>query len=171
MHTRERRPCIETLEPRLFLDGTVTVTLTGALGIVKGDAGANQVTLVQNGTDYTFTPAGGTHIKAGGVDHTAAFTLSAPKLKSLSVDMGGGGDVLSLGASQTSPAFALAGDVSIVLGWGSDVNGLYAYGLACRNLSIDCANGSDIIDLSSVDTAATTLAGNLKVTCWGPGGH
>ena len=167
MQTAEGIPCLETLEPRLFLDGTVTMSLVGTIGFIKGDSHNNAITVVQNGADYTVTPSGGTHFKYGGVNYTTAHTAHVPGVTGLVVDLGAGGDILSLGLNKSSSAFNLAGDVSIALG--SGVNGLTIYGLACRNLTIDGANGANTINLSSTDTATTTLTGNLTVTGWGTG--
>jgi hypothetical protein len=167
MPTTDRVPFLEMLEPRLFLDGTITVTLAGSVGMLRGDSHDNVVAIVQSGADYTFTPGGGTTVRLNGVNHTTAFTVSAAKLKNLTVDLGAGNDRLTLGTPTSATPFVLTGDVSVSLGSGN--NGFFAYALNCRNLTVDGANGVNALTMSSTHDANTVLTGNLMVQGWGSG--
>lgn len=150
--------CVETLEGRCVLAGTILATLSPAgLLTITGDDDFNVVTLLVTGSNVKLTPNGDTTIntKAPG-----AFDTLTGIVKNIRADMKGGGDDFSI---DSGAAFTPAGAVSIALGDGNNTLTLSTTGaLELSSLTVTGGDGSD--DVTVKGGASSAVAGAGKFT-------
>ncbi|MHA3773181.1 hypothetical protein ACXR0O_16735 [Verrucomicrobiota bacterium sgz303538] len=134
---------IELLESRIAPAGVVTLDFDKFGYVLTGDAAANDLRITQDGNEITIVPQNGTQIlnKLGGDSVPSDATLGIVMfLNRLSIDMGGGADVLTL------QDLSLPGDLRIDTGFNDNL-------------------GTN--DLDTVEISRLRVAGNLTVNAWG----
>jgi hypothetical protein len=141
---RNRRPLrLEPLEPRILLDGDVTVTFVGSTrtGVITGDSLDNDIEVVQVTEDvFQVTGLSGTTLN-GGTD-----PLVIPgKVKHLKIRMGDGDDFVD------ATFIKLRRKGNIDMGAGNDI--LTVTGPVDRHLTIKGGSGDDDIGVSGVTVA------------------
>jgi len=140
----------EELEPRLFLDGDVTVTLAGHTLKITGD-GLDNVIAVNNVDPDEFEVVGldGTAVNGGGS------LTQGDAWKGVKIDLKGGNNRVYFNGVEVN------GNVSIKTGSGDDFVDVDP-GLLRGNLTIDTGSGYDRVDVES-DEEDATIEGNLSI--------
>jgi hypothetical protein len=145
---------IERLEGRIAPAGIVTVDLTNGILTLTGDVDGNSVSVEAGLTNQIrVTGLTGTTLN-NATDTELGFDLPSGGLRGINVDLGNGGDVLSLTNLKTRR------DIDVDLGDGINVANFF--NLNARNFTIAGGSGNDTVTF--LFSGRTVVRGGLEFT-------
>jgi hypothetical protein len=137
-----RKLCIEQLEPRTVLNGTVTVSLSGSGLAINGDASANSIIVHQVGKNAD----GGAIIQVQGAGTKIENQLTGKS--GTSFNFGGTTGIT---------------DISIFLAGGNDVLNFFNTSVT-GDINVDMGDGNDVVSMTHVHTSSIDSNGDNGVT-------
>ncbi|MES2737735.1 MAG: hypothetical protein V4672_15540 [Verrucomicrobiota bacterium] len=154
MHPAASPVVLESLETRLAPAGIVSLTISGGILTITGDADPNGITITEDpiGNDWDISDAlTGTTFVLNGVEQTGPFSIQAQQ--GIKVSLGDGDDSFQFLASENPNATVLTKGLSVLMGAGNDT---FVFGSTFNhhfsiagNTTVDMGAGNDILAMTS----------------------